>query len=105
MTGAAFVSASDTLRHVTRAACVIPAAGAGARFGGETPKQFLPLAGTSVLRRSVIAAAAVPEIEAIAVAAPPELLERARAEAAGIAKVVAVIAGGATRVESVSNGL
>jgi 2-C-methyl-D-erythritol 4-phosphate cytidylyltransferase/2-C-methyl-D-erythritol 2,4-cyclodiphosphate synthase len=88
-----------------RASCVIPAAGAGSRFGGETPKQFLPLSGVTVLRRSVLAAAAAQEIEAIAVAAPAELLERAREETRGIAKVAVVVAGGATRVESVSNAL
>ena len=87
------------------AACVIPAAGSGARFGGETPKQFLPLAGVSVLRRSVLAAASAPEIGAIVVAAPQGLAERAAEEARGIAKVRAVVTGGATRVHSVANAL
>lgn len=84
---------------------IIPAAGSGSRFGGETPKQFLPLAGISVLRRSALAAAAAPEVEGIVIAAPADLLERARAELAGVPKVAAVVAGGATRVESVGNAL
>lgn len=87
------------------AACVIPAAGSGARFGGETPKQFLPLAGVSVLRRSLLAAASAPEIGAIVVAAPSGLVGRASEEARGIDKVVAVVPGGATRVHSVANAL
>jgi len=87
------------------AACVIPAAGSGARFGGETPKQFLPLAGVSVLRRSLLAAASAPEIGAIVVAAPSGLVGRASEEARGIAKVVAVVPGGATRVHSVASAL
>lgn len=87
------------------AACVIPAAGSGARFGGETPKQFLPLAGVSVLRRSLLAAASAPEIGAIVVAAPSGLVAQAAEEARGIAKVVAVVPGGATRVHSVANAL
>lgn len=87
------------------AACVIPAAGSGARFGGETPKQFLPLAGVSVLRRSLLAASSAPEIGAIVVAAPQGLLGRASEEARGIEKVVAVVPGGATRVHSVANAL
>lgn len=87
------------------AACVIPAAGSGARFGGETPKQFLPLAGVSVLRRSLLAAAAAPEIGAIVVAAPQGLIARATEEARGIEKVAGVVAGGATRVHSVASAL
>lgn len=87
------------------AACVIPAAGSGARFGGETPKQFLPLGGVSVLRRSLLAASSAPEIGAIVVAAPSGLVGRASEEARGIAKVVAVVPGGATRVHSVANAL
>lgn len=87
------------------AACVIPAGGSGSRFGGELPKQFLSLGGISVLRRSTLAAAATPEVGAIVIAAPADAVDRARAEVAGIGKVVAVVAGGATRVESVGNAL
>lgn len=87
------------------AACVIPAAGSGQRFGGGVPKQFLPLGGLSVLRRSALAAAAAPEIGAVVIAAPADALDRAREETAGIAKVVAVVAGGETRVQSVGNAL
>lgn len=84
---------------------MVPAAGSGARFGGETPKQFLPLAGVSVLRRSLLAAASAPEIGAIVIAAPEGLIARAREEARGIDKVAGVVAGGATRVHSVANAL
>lgn len=87
------------------AACVIPAGGSGSRFGGELPKQFLPLGGISILRRSTLAAAASPEIGAIVIAAPADAVARARSEVAGIEKVIAVVAGGATRVESVGNAL
>ena len=34
-------------------AVLIVAAGSGQRLGGELPKQYLPLAGRSVLRRSI----------------------------------------------------
>ena len=32
---------------------LIPAAGTAMRFGGGVPKQYVPLAGSSLLRRSI----------------------------------------------------
>jgi 2-C-methyl-D-erythritol 4-phosphate cytidylyltransferase len=32
---------------------LIPAAGTGLRFGGGVPKQYVPLAGSSLLRKSI----------------------------------------------------
>ena len=46
-------------------AVLIVAAGSGHRAGGLVPKQFQPLLGQPVLRRSVWAFAEVPEIAAI----------------------------------------
>jgi 2-C-methyl-D-erythritol 4-phosphate cytidylyltransferase/2-C-methyl-D-erythritol 2,4-cyclodiphosphate synthase len=44
-----------------RVAALLVAAGRGVRFGTETPKQFLPLAGSTVIRRA--AAALLAEVE------------------------------------------
>ncbi len=84
---------------------MIAAGGTGARFGGDRPKQFLPLAGTTLLRRSLLAAAAAPEIGEIVVSASAPLQDLARREATGIGKVRAVVEGGETRTRSVANAL
>jgi len=47
---------------------MIPAAGAGARMGGETPKQYLPLAGSTVLEQSLQALLDTPGMLGISVA-------------------------------------
>ena len=64
-------------------ALIIPAAGSGTRFGGNLPKQFIPLAGEPVLTHTLRAFAGLvdrawlavndawrPEVERIAAAAP-----------------------------------
>ena len=61
------------------AAAIVLAAGAGDRLGAETPKAFVPVAGTTMLMLGVGAAAACPEIETV-VAVVPQGWER-RAEA------------------------
>ncbi|MCK6487364.1 MAG: 2-C-methyl-D-erythritol 4-phosphate cytidylyltransferase [Planctomycetes bacterium] len=81
-------------------ACVIiPAAGSGARFGGERPKQFLDCAGRPVLAWSLAAFAGLCEQAVVAVN------DAWRDEAEAIARAaplpVTVVAGGAERQESV----
>ncbi|MEN8175639.1 MAG: 2-C-methyl-D-erythritol 4-phosphate cytidylyltransferase, partial [Pseudomonadota bacterium] len=51
---------------------VVPAAGVGRRVGGETPKQYLPLAGRSVIDHSIAPLIDHPDIEAVCVALGPE---------------------------------
>lgn len=48
--------------------CVVPAAGRGSRFGGEVPKQYLPLAGRSLLLHTLERLAAHPRIAGLMVA-------------------------------------
>ena len=48
--------------------CVVPAAGRGARFGSEVPKQYLPLAGQPLLLRTLDRLAAHPRIAGLMVA-------------------------------------
>ncbi len=85
---------------------MIAAAGSGERLGAGGPKAFVELAGRPLLAHSLAAAAAAPSIEAIVVAAPPGALDRASEVAAGLGGIpIEVIAGGATRAESVAAAL
>lgn len=86
---------------------IIAAAGLGARMAGKRPKQFLELAGTPILIHTLNAFERCDVIhEIIIVLAEGEtegFLDLA--EAHGLRKIVAVVAGGNTRAESVLRGL
>ncbi|MBM3511598.1 MAG: bifunctional 2-C-methyl-D-erythritol 4-phosphate cytidylyltransferase/2-C-methyl-D-erythritol 2,4-cyclodiphosphate synthase [Alphaproteobacteria bacterium] len=83
---------------------VIVAAGQGSRFGGETPKQYLALAGKPVLRHAVEALQATRSLAAIRVVIDPA--QRAAYEAAvGDLGLLEPVAGGSSRQESVKRGL
>jgi 2-C-methyl-D-erythritol 4-phosphate cytidylyltransferase len=47
--------------------CIVPAAGSGRRFGGDVPKQYLPLAGKPMLECTLDRLAACREISALMV--------------------------------------
>jgi 2-C-methyl-D-erythritol 4-phosphate cytidylyltransferase / 2-C-methyl-D-erythritol 2,4-cyclodiphosphate synthase len=83
-----------------RAAAIIVAGGSGSRMG--RPKQFLPLAGTTVVERSLACFASMPEIESVILVLGEDALAAHGARLAG-AKV-RVVAAGATRMGSVRNG-
>jgi len=83
---------------------LIPAAGTGMRFGGGVPKQYVPLAGSSLLRRSIDALNDAVVLEAVFVVLAPG--DKLYAERVGnVRGVEALYCGGATRAESVKNGL
>ncbi|MBA2552430.1 MAG: 2-C-methyl-D-erythritol 4-phosphate cytidylyltransferase [Geodermatophilaceae bacterium] len=88
-----------TRRAGISVAAIIPAAGSGQRLGGGSPKAFQPLAGTTLLRRSVNAVA--PYVDVIVVAVPTAWCEVASEILVGTACPVIVVVGGATRQESV----
>ena len=92
-------------RPQTRArwAAVVPAAGCGRRMSKNGPKQFLELGSKPVLIHTLSALAGCPELEALVVAAPPELVSETVKLIGrfGVGKVQAVLAGGQTRQESV----
>ncbi|MEJ0025645.1 MAG: bifunctional 2-C-methyl-D-erythritol 4-phosphate cytidylyltransferase/2-C-methyl-D-erythritol 2,4-cyclodiphosphate synthase [Rhizomicrobium sp.] len=85
-------------------AVLIVAAGRGERAGGPVPKQYAPLLGKPILRRSIEAFARHPKVTAIQVAIGPDQ-DRAYAEAVDGLDLLAPIVGGATRQESVRRGL
>ncbi|WP_290855489.1 2-C-methyl-D-erythritol 4-phosphate cytidylyltransferase [Hamadaea sp.] len=87
------------------AAVLVPAAGAGVRLGGEVPKALRELRGESLLAHAVKRAAAAPSVGLIVVAAPPQLLREVRELLAGVDAEVLVVAGGASRQESVAQAL
>ncbi len=50
---------------------IVPAAGGGRRFGGEQPKQFVPVLGRPLLAWTVERLLSVSEVDRVVVAAPP----------------------------------
>lgn len=87
-----------------RHAAVIVAAGTGERFGGSLPKQYRPLAGSSVLRRSVEAFRAAGRFDDIVVVIRDEHRPIYETATAGLGLPEPVI-GGATRQDSVHAAL
>jgi 2-C-methyl-D-erythritol 4-phosphate cytidylyltransferase/2-C-methyl-D-erythritol 2,4-cyclodiphosphate synthase len=90
-------------RMATVCALVV-AAGRGSRFGGDLPKQYLPLAGQTVLRRAVSGLAGHPRIAHVLVAIRPEDRDLFERSVAGLG-VLMPVAGGSTRQESARLGL
>lgn len=86
---------------------ILVAAGTGSRLGGDRPKAFVGLGGRPLLAESLERLDLSDWIDAIVVAAPPDWEEPAilLAEEIVASKVAAVVAGGATRAESVRNAL
>lgn len=88
--------------NANRVIAAVLAGGTGARFAGEVPKQFAELAGRSVLAHSLLAFEAAPTVDEIVLVSHIDHIDEAAAIAneAGVTKLSAVVAGGATRSES-----
>jgi len=88
-----------------RNVALVVAAGSGSRMGGALPKQFQSLGGVPVLRRAVAAFAHHPRIDEVCVVVAEGCVDDAvRSIGDGYGDVRPLI-GGATRGESVRNGL
>lgn len=87
-----------------RITALIVAAGSGSRAGGEDPKQFRLVRGQPMLRHSYSALAAHPEIDGVVVAIGEEQEQDAQTALSGLPPAI-FVTGGATRRESVLNGL
>ncbi|TDP74361.1 2-C-methyl-D-erythritol 4-phosphate cytidylyltransferase [Roseateles toxinivorans] len=89
-----------------RCFALVPAAGVGARSGAAGPKQYVPLAGRPMMAHTLQALAAVPDLVATLVVLAPDddqfeaLLPEFAGERAWVARC-----GGASRAETVANGL
>jgi 2-C-methyl-D-erythritol 4-phosphate cytidylyltransferase len=90
---------------VSGAIAILVAAGRGERMGAGRPKAFLPLAGRPLLLRAAEAFAAVTEVESIVAVVPAEEQRAACDLLSPLARVTAIVAGGATRQDSVRAGL
>ena len=85
---------------------LIPAAGQGARLGGEAPKQYLDLRGEPMLAHAVRALLAHPSIEVVFVVLAPDDERYATCDWTAFGDRIAPLwCGGATRRDSVLNGL
>jgi 2-C-methyl-D-erythritol 4-phosphate cytidylyltransferase/2-C-methyl-D-erythritol 2,4-cyclodiphosphate synthase len=89
---------------MTSVCALVVAAGRGSRFGGGVPKQYLALGGASVLRHAVMALAEHPRIDDVLVTIRPEDRELFDRTITGLG-VMAPVAGGPTRQDSVRLGL
>ncbi len=85
---------------------IVPAAGSGSRFGAEKPKQYLDLLGRPLIFHTLAALIACPDIERVWVVLAPDDPWWQRYDWSELgAKLETVACGGATRAESVGNGL
>ncbi len=90
--------------HVT---AIVPAAGAGTRFAGSVPKQYLSLAGVPLLTRTLQALFASERVNSLILVVPPRDERRCRTEVLepfGLS-ADALVPGGADRQASVYAGL
>jgi 2-C-methyl-D-erythritol 4-phosphate cytidylyltransferase len=91
-----------------RIAALIPAAGSGRRMGGRVAKPFLRLGGREILARTLDVFETCRIVDEVWVIVAPEQCTRCQHTVVaryGFHKVQGVIAGGATRQESVWRGL
>jgi 2-C-methyl-D-erythritol 4-phosphate cytidylyltransferase len=97
---------ADKISAVSRAYALIPAAGAGARMGGATPKQYLDVAGRPLLWHALRVLCGHPRIEHVflVVAAGDTLFARHDWRDFS-ARLTPLYCGGDTRAASVFNGL
>lgn len=94
------------VRHARDVVGVVVAGGSSARFGGDVPKQYLPLDGETVLARSVRALSTHPAIRGVVVVLPPEDVQGKHGETVRrMTGVLDVVAGGPTRAHSSRNGV
>jgi 2-C-methyl-D-erythritol 4-phosphate cytidylyltransferase len=85
---------------------LIPAAGSGSRLGSATPKQYLSLAGKTMLHHAVAGLLADSRIEIVfVVLAPDDTAFRERDWSEFGERIAPLYCGGASRRDSVLNGL
>jgi 2-C-methyl-D-erythritol 4-phosphate cytidylyltransferase len=85
---------------------LVPAAGYGARMGHELPKQYLPLAGQPLIFHALSTLCASPEIATVFVVLAPDDTQFHSYDWSRFGdRLQPLFCGGATRAESVLNGL
>jgi len=94
-----------TEQNPSPATVIVVAAGRSTRFGGEFPKQYLSLHGQPVLRHTLSAFLACPDVGQICVVIHPEHRALYETAVAGLPRLLPPVYGGAVRQESVLNAL
>jgi 2-C-methyl-D-erythritol 4-phosphate cytidylyltransferase len=93
----------------TTITCIVPAGGSGSRFGGDIPKQYLPLAGAMLFTHTVRRLLAVSAIDRVIVCVSPDEVDRATHGLAAAdlqsQRVLVAPLAGATRAQTVLNGI
>jgi 2-C-methyl-D-erythritol 4-phosphate cytidylyltransferase len=91
---------------------IVVAAGRGVRFGGETPKQYLPIGGVPMVLRALRPFTSHPDIAHVVLVLPPEdaanppaFLSGLSAPSASSGQALSVVPGGPHRGDSVRAGL
>lgn len=85
---------------------IVPAAGSGSRFGAEMPKQYLPLAGRPLIHHTLAALCRCPRIDRVWVVLSPDDEWWGKNDWSELGpKLETLFCGGATRAQSVANGL
>lgn len=90
---------------MTRTVAVVPAAGSGKRLGSKTKKPFVLLKGVPIVARTLKALSASKAVDAIVVATDKDSVGRLKGlvKRYALKKVASIVAGGATRLDSVRN--
>ena len=97
------MTSSYTVGSLPRCFALVPAAGIGTRAGAEGPKQYVELAGQTMLGHTLNALAEVPDLVAMLVVLAPDD-DQFESAVPGF-KGIAARCGGASRAETVANGL
>ncbi len=84
---------------------IVPAAGIGKRVGGDLPKQYLPLAGRSVIEHTLYRLSLQPRLTEIVVVLSKDDSSWRKLHLDWISKPVRTVIGGGERCHSVLNGL
>jgi 2-C-methyl-D-erythritol 4-phosphate cytidylyltransferase len=86
---------------------IIVAGGRGSRFNSEIPKQFIEILGKPVIVHTLERFERCPDVDEIVLVLPQEFIEKFKEAStfSSIIKLKDLVPGGATRSESVSNGL
>jgi 2-C-methyl-D-erythritol 4-phosphate cytidylyltransferase len=88
-----------------RTVAVVLAAGSGSRFGSAGPKQLRLLAGRNLIEHCVQAFDRATGVDQVLVVTAADLAEQVRKDLVSVAKVAAVIHGGASRTDSTRRAL
>ncbi len=86
---------------------ILACGGKGERFGGDLPKQFIPLAGLPIYLYSLFIFEKHPKVDEIVIVCPKDYVKRVKEEVKEhtLTKVFSIVHGGETRQESVFNGV